>query len=125
MLSLLEQLGEALAGALGKPRAATVPAPDQISHAFGRPGGGVSPAVRDQRFKRVTHHLGLSAPGLTRDSLKEGRHFRVDPDVKFSHTFFVTQPVIQSYQYQLCLNEAALRSLQEAPSHRKGGDFER
>jgi len=85
MLSLLEQSCEALAGALGEPCAAAVPAADQTSHSCGGRAGSAPSAACTQRFQRITHHLRLGAAGLTRDSLKKGGHFRGDPDVELAH----------------------------------------
>jgi hypothetical protein len=70
MLSLLEQLREAFAGAFRQPRSTTIPASDQTSHGFsGRFGRAVSTS-RAQRFQRLPHHLRLGAAGLLRYSLK-------------------------------------------------------
>jgi hypothetical protein len=85
MLSLLEQSCEAFAGALGKPCAAAIPASDQTCHEFGRFFDHNLSASRPQRFQRIAHHLGLGATGLPGHSFKQGRHFRIDPDVELTH----------------------------------------
>jgi hypothetical protein len=85
MLSLLEQLREAFASVLRQPRSTTVPASDQTRDGFGGRFGRTLSASRTQRFQRLPHHLRLGAAGLPRYSLKQGSHFRIDPDVEITH----------------------------------------
>jgi hypothetical protein len=85
MLSLSEQLREAFASALRQPRSTTVPASDQTRHGFGGRFGRTLRASRAQGVQRRPHHLRLGAAGLPRYSLKQGSHFRIDPDVELTH----------------------------------------
>lgn len=83
-----QQLGEALAGALGEPLATAIPAADQMGHRFGGRHGRAPSTSLAQGFKRLAHHLGPVAATLPREPVEKGRRARIDPDIERTHERF-------------------------------------
>jgi hypothetical protein len=81
MFSLLQQLSEALAGALRQAHSAAVPATDQLRHRFGRRGKVSLGGLLVQTLDGLAHEVRPGAAGLVHEALERRGRFRVDPDI--------------------------------------------